>query len=539
MSTETIDLVSAERVYLNTIKGQVLDTLDAPISSVRVKIRSEVIYTDENGRFEIVDVMISSTGEFISATHPDYYDGGIRVYANAPITQTVNINLVPRGASQNFSNEQGATLKVADLAEVTIPSNTFLANGQLYEGMVSLEVYLVNPNTSDSYNKRLQVFETYESSAIENKIQKSNLSSIFYIEAQDQNGNLLTVSPDKKVKALVSTYGAPNTNDAKLFSFDEEIGFWKAEDEVFDNGEYFEIELSHFSWWGVGSEMAASDLCITFTNVNEQEGHSAVISNTLGKVLFISGITYGAEMCFPVPADEIIEIRVFNTCFKEIFSISTTSASDGLKSETIDVESITRPSQLIEIHVVDCNNTTLEDSVTIYFVTDLSLDSIGRGVGTFDLLLDECFRPEEITIQVVQDVGITQYSYAETIMLNDNQDQYNIQIVACQDVMPLDGHLTINGITYSKVTARQNPQETLIIASEGDDEVVIGFDGFEIGTFPGRVISFKSNVFCEGKVSIGHYGEIGDFIEGNFEIPADEALGCEHITGDFRAMREN
>jgi len=493
--------------------------------------------TDEEGKFIIIDVMIPSTGEFISATHPEYYDGGTRVYATAPITQTVQINLVSRGITHNFTNAQGATLKVADLTEVTIPTNAFWSKDQLYEGMVTLEVYTVNPNESESYNKRLQVFEIYEATSSE-KILKSDLSSMMYIEAYDDDDNILNVAPDKKIEISLPTYGYSEESTPLLFSFNEEMGFWNSEDEARIDGNQYIIELSHFSWWGVGSKKTATDLCITFTNVDPKDDHLFTVSTTAGKVLQLGGVNYGQGICFPALADETLEIRIFNACFTEIFGTSVTTAVQGETNVTIDVESQPTYEYLIEIEVVDCDFTTLQDTVTIFYATDLSIDSLDKGVGTFELTLNECFKPSEIALIAVQDLGNVQYTFAEQIVLKETQNQYNIQIVACQDVMPLDGHLTINGITYSMVVARRNPQETLIIATEGDDEVVIGFDGFEPGTHAGRVISYKENVFCEGKVSIGHYGEIGDYVEGTFEIPSNPSLGCEPITGDFRAMRD-
>ncbi|MDG2449305.1 MAG: hypothetical protein P8M34_06690, partial [Saprospiraceae bacterium] len=430
-----------------------------------------------------------------------------------------------------------ATLKVADLTEVTIPTNAFWSKDQVYEGMVTLEVYTVNPNETQSYNKRLQVFEIYEANSFE-KILKSDLSSMMYIEAYDANGNILNVGPDKKIEVSIPTYGNSVEDTPLLFSFNEEMGFWNSEDEARIDGNQYTVELSHFSWWGVGSKKTATDLCITFTNVDPKVDHLFTVSTTAGKVLQLGGVNYEEAICFPALADETLEIRIYNSCFTEIFGTSVTTEMQGETNVTIDVESSTAQEYLIEIEVVDCDYATLQDTVTIFYVTDLSIDSLDKGVGTFDLTLDECFKPSEIAFIAIQDIGNVQYTFTEQVNLSEAQVQYNIQIVACQDVMPLDGHLTINGITYSKVVARRNPQETLIIATEGDDEVVIGFDGFETGTHPGRVISFKENVFCEGKVSIGHYGEIGDFVEGEFEIPSNPALGCEPITGDFRAMRE-
>ena len=538
VSTETIDLISAERIYLNTIKGQVLDTLGQPIPSVSIEMADETVMTDEEGKFIIIDVMISSLGEFISATHPEFYDGGTRVYATAPITQTVQINLVPRGITQNFSNAQGATLKVADLTEVTVPANTFLANGQIYDGMVTLEVYTVNPNEMESFNKRLQVFEILEATSVENSILKSDFSSIMYIEAYDDSGEILTIGQGKKVKVNMPTYGASDHDNPVLYSFNEEIGFWYGEDNVIKHDGKYEVELPHFSWWGVGDQKVSSDLCITFTNVDESSDHLYTVSTTTGKVLQLGGVNYNEPTCFPAFANEILEVRVYNACFTEIYATSITTAAEGETNISIDVESVDEQGYLIEIEVVDCDFTPFQDTVTIFYTTDLSLDSLDRGIGTFDLQLDECFQSDQISFIAVHDNGNISYTYAEQVILNRNQSQYNIQIVACQDVMPLDGQMTINGVTYSEVRARQNPQETLIIATDGENEFVLGFDGFEIGTFPGRLVSFGTNVFCEGKVEVGHYGEVGDYIEGAFEIPDNPALGCERLTGNFRAKRE-
>ena len=535
ISTESVDVVGAERVYLNTIIGQVLDTIGAPVPSALIEVEDQTTMTDSEGRFTIVDVMIPSSGAFVSATHLDYYEGGTRVYATAPITQTIQINLVPKGISSNFSNSQGATLEVDNLAKVIIPQDAFIKDNVTYQGMVTLEVYLVNPNSAESFDKRIQVFESYNKNS-ESKIQKSDLASIMYIEAYDDEGKTLNIDPNRKVRVSLPSYGTSNSI-AELYSFNEEIGFWILENEAEINGDFFEVELDHFSWWGIGSSQIATDLCITFITEIPENGHYFTISNPKGRVIQSGAVNYNEEICFLAPMDEELEVRVFSECFLPIFGTAIFS-SPGEPNLTIEVLRDGTQGYLIEIEVVDCDITHFQDSVTVYYSTELSIDSLGRGIGTFDLSLDECFLPQTVSIIVQQDLGNTTYTFTEQVDIVPGQSQYNIQVVACQDVMPEEGQLTINGITFFNVVGRKNPQETLIIASEGDEEVIIGFDGFEEGTFPGRVVSFGTNVFCEGKVTVDFYGEVGDYIRGTFSIPEDASLACEPIEGEFIAFRE-
>ena len=538
ISTETIDIMSAERAYLNTIKGNVVDTLGDPISSVIIELGATSIMTDGGGNFELVDVVIPESGIFISASHDTYYEGGIRVYANAPLTQVVQISLVPKGATDSFNNDEGATVDVQGVGKVVVPSNSFSKSGQPYNGLVVLEVYLVDPGASENFNKRIQVFESLDLT-FGTDIMKSDFVSMMYIKAYDEEGNELQVSPDKEVSVQFPTYDSDLSDQIELFSFDKNIGFWKSEGNAENvNGSYYLANLKHFSWWGIGTQKKSSTLCLSFLSDTVRVNDVFTISKTNGSIVYFGGVNYESESCFPVPEGDNLEVRVFNSCLIEIAAASVDAVIGDMASATIVVDPSGVQGYTIIGEVVDCDITLLEDEVKVYYSTDLSIDSLGTFLGNFEIALDPCFQPQDIFIGIEHKVGNMSYTFGEVVVISPSQTEYNIQIVACQDVMPEDGHLTINGVTFNNVIGRQNPQETLIITKDQIPEIIIGIDGFENGTFPARVINFQGNIFCEGTAEITHYGEIGDFIEGTINIPAMESLGCEALTGDFIAKRE-
>lgn len=539
-SSETIEFVNPERLYLGTIEGQVVDTLGDPIAAVVISMEGHTVMSDNDGRFTLLDVQIPETGRFISAVHPTHLEGGIRVYANAPTTQKVTISLVPNGITESFTNEQGVTLNVRDLAKVTIPSNTFLKNEKSYSGMVTLEVYLVNPKELRSNNKRIQVFESLDINT-QSEILKSDLASMMYIKATDLDGQELSIAPDKSVSIELPTYGNIINDGLELFSFDSDIGFWTTDGMAENvNNDHYKANLEHFSWWGVGIQKKASTLCIEFVADTPGEDELFTVNTTNGSVVYLGHVTYDAPICFPVPEGDQLEVRVVSSCFIEITTASLPPASSGDNRATVQIPASAHIGYTIRGEVLDCDFTPFMDDVTIYYHTDLSSDSIENVVGAFEISLDPCFVPQDLLVVASHRAGNITYTFTPSglVPIDPSKREYDIQIVACQDVIPEDGVLTIDGITYFNAIVRQNPQETVIIANNGTDEIILGIDGLSEGQYPARVIHSRSNAFCEGQAEITHYGNVGDIVSGTLEIEENTQLGCSQMSGTFRAIRE-
>ncbi len=526
---------SPEKIYLNEIRGLVIDTLGMPISEVEIKVNDKITYTDENGKFVVSDVPIGEQGSYISATHLAYLKGGIRIYGADQLSINTTIVLVPVGITYSFSSsESQEIIDPSGVSLSTVPSN-FLRDNIEYDGEVNVNIYWVNHKAPQGIPYGLQVFDAFIDNQTE--FDKINSFSTAYISVTDQNGIPLDIKPESPIKVFFPTNDeADNATSADLLSFNENLGLWIKEGQANYTGNGYEAFLNHFSWWSVATTEESTELCIDF-NLNmgpANEDNIFIISKSDGSVIHIGGVDYNSDVCLLIPIEQPFIIEVFTSCLVSTYKRGFEGSA--LEGEQVVVTIESEPmGYVINGNVSDCFENPLSQEVDLYYNTELSQDFYGKVTDDFTITLDPCFESEYFFVSAVDPISGA-VANVEVAIVPDILE-YSVGLTFCDYSSDIASEFRIGDTYYGEeIIGRQNPQETVIIAEENSaTPIILGIDGFDTGTFSARLLDNRGNG-CEGTATITTYGEVGELIEGTFIM--DESAMCPGYTGSFIAIRE-
>ncbi len=542
LETNTLDssIAEPEQLYVNQISGVVTDTAGFAIENVEISIVGATTLTDAEGKFELKDVTLGQYGSYLSAERNGYYETGIRLYGAESLSLYTTLTLVPKKGDYVFENSQGAEVQDPSGLKANFPAGTFQKDGTPYDGSVYVNIFWVAPNNINTYDHKVQVYESITADQ-QYPYHKPALSSIAYISVTDASGRPLDVDPEQPVEVIFpaehQTSNDALVEEVTLLSLNENIGLWVEEGTAINTGAGYRALLPHFSWWCIATIRSSADLCISFSDLtaestSRERGDLFLISETDGAIVHAGVIDYEHEVCIPIPQETQLEIRAYNNCFSEIGAWRYAGTAESTDQLSIEIEA--RPTMINLSGLIDPCTDETGHYVDIYYSTELSQDYWGRTDLRFDIALDACYTSEILYITAVD--SFSNITRSVTVDLNELSSLDNIVIDLCS-LSTGSGYIEYNGRSYENVIARAQPEETLIIHNEQTGNgLLLGFDGHTTGTFEGRLFG-QSGEICEGQVTITKYGDIGDTIEGTYEMPANE-LGCEGATGSFVALRE-
>ena len=360
-----------------------------------------------------------------------------------------------------------------------------------------------------------------------------------YITVLDENGNKLEVDPDMPIPVTfpaneIAQLDAAQT-DQKLLSYDPNIGFWKEEGSANYDGSNFVAEVTHFSWWSIGTKSNAVEYCYEFIGDQTEISNSLLytLTKTDGTIVKVGSIKLNDQECLFTESDVQLELRVYSSCFKEVY-VQTINPSQVSGTDLINLE-IDNQAIVITGQIKNCNREIISDSVQIVYSTELSQDMLGLIQEDFTINLDACFTSEFLFVSALREGMVQGTAEVEVVA---GQTEYTIDLLLC-NTAPNSGTLVLDDQVFGDVIARQNPEETLIIAGDKNEpQILLAFDGFGVGSFEARLIDNRAN-FCDGTVEVTEYGEIGDVITGTYTSNSDDTSGnCAYRTGSFTAVRE-
>ena len=541
IDTPLVEKFEPSLAYLNEIQGIVTDSLGAAIPNVRVRIEGLETSTDSEGRFILFQIPVAQYGSYLDVSKNGFYDTGIRIYPNSALKLNTVIIMVEKDKAFSFDSNAGAQLVHRTGLSMDIAPNSFVKNGNVYLGQVHINIFWVNPSDLNSFRQHIQVYESIIRDQINPPYRKPNFLSTAYISVTDETGAPLDVAPNLPIEVR---FPDPNNDistssshpEVQLLSFAEEKGLWIEEGSAFKEDDSYRAQLTHFSWWTIAYTQSGTELCIDFntTTSGAANDHLFTVSKTDGTIVFLGGVNYEAPTCIPIPLDEHLEIRVYNYCFQLLGSFPYEGTNAESANLTIDINS--EGTVVIEGKVLGCDGLPYGSPVEIIYSTDRSQDNLGTFTNIFEISLDPCFAHDILYI-IARDDQKDIIGASEVNLLNLSSSRISTNITLCGNQLS-DGSLTLDGITYDNAVARKNKDETLIIVqTDKEPAILIGIDGFEVGTFTARLLDQKGNI-CEGTATITQYGEVGETIEGTISTPMNDSIACPGYEASFKAVRE-
>lgn len=547
----------------SSVSGFVTNESDAVVEGATVQAGGVTTTTDKYGYFSIRNVQVVKNAAVVTVTKAGYFNGIKTFIADAGHAGFFRIKLLPKTTSGSFDAAAGGMVTLTNGLSITFPANAIrLASGGSYSGQVNVAAQWLNPSAEDIIRTMPGDLRGLDTDGFMRVLTSYGMSAT---ELTGAGGELLQIADGKK--AAVSFPIPPGANASApatipLWHFNETNGLWIEEGSATKTGSAYVGEVSHFSWWNC--DLPNATVPLTFDVV---DGSGNPVGGVYVNIVATSNNSWShaggytdstGHVSILVTANTQYTLSVYGDCgswnnptYTQDFSVGTTAVNLG------DL-TLTGPSIATVSGTVECNGSPLSNA---YVVMKQGLFTHRYPVntdGTYSFTHTLCSGNATVTF------------VAENLSTLQGGDPITYTLVAGNNTIPVLGacvnsieqfiNYTVNSSNYAiaypsdSIIHYVNTQSTPPISyvyggsntgtSPQGSTASFSFDQAGIGTgtsqpllsFFSSQINDSTNVTGTPVVHITEYGNVGEFISGNFDCTIS-GINTYTVTCNFRVRR--
>lgn len=518
--TTVIDTMEPAIFYRITVEGIVSDAEGNPIIDATVHFDGKDESTDSLGYFKLEDVEASSQGTWLKATAMGFLTTGKRIDVLFSGEYHVTIVMNEEPSTTTFTASEGTTLSVDDIASVTLNSTAYTLDGLAYLGDVHVKAMALSPD-----NPRLADLMPGDLIGLNNENQIMGLQSygMVYVDLSDGSGNEVQISSGNSASftmEIPANIQGVAPSEVPLWHFDEDSGYWIEEGMAKRNGNSYEAEVSHFSWWNIDIPLGEmTTVCLTIQDASS--GSPLPFANVEVSVDdFLIGFLLTNEdgvICEQFPMGTSIQLTVYNECGTPQDKTSIGPFTESDNNATVDFQYYSGSEISISGNFENCNGDAIVASYAVltsgFDRTPISIQSDG----SFELLFS-CSSPgKELSITALD--SESQMIGTSSFVIQENVTEYAETVDVCGSSTFFVYNNGSEDQFYSDCIVVQNPNEIIIACN--NNTCLFGIEGTTVGQFNGAIS-------CDIPVTDVNYTitELDTYISGSFEK--------NDINGNFR-----
>ncbi len=543
-----------------TVTGKVVDNNNNAVAGATVKAGTNTTTTDNRGLFRFNNIQLDKYSAVVTVEKSGFFKG-YRVFSASPNnTNFVKLKLVPKTLIGSVDAVAGGSVNLPDNSKITLPASGVVvrSNNQSYSGSVKVYASVIDPTSADISQI---VPGSFQGTDADNNRVTLKSYGMLAVELEGNSGEQLQIATGKTAKlrfiipsSLRST--APAT--IPLWSVDETSGLWKQEGSATKGTDYYEGDVSHFSFWNC--DVSSQTVFLEMTIVTA-EGPLSHVQVKLTRSNGASSYGYtdsSGHVGGLVPKNETLTLEVLNTCNQAISTQTVGPFSTNTNLGTITVTISPLNTLQITGSVVNCSNQPVTNgNVLVYFEGQLYNRPVNNG--SFSLTITRCSNSTAAVEVVAVDNVANQQSTspwsgsASTGTINTGA------LSACGISSVSFINYSVDGSNYSLSTATPgdsirfygsgssgtNQTATAIFgyrASQPNMNISFYTQGAAVGTFPINLLSVNqydsASIVTPFNINITTYGLPGQFIEGNLTGQIRDISNNLHtVAATFRVRR--
>lgn len=446
---------STNSTFKGTIQGNVLDESSKPASGVRIQIGNTIIQTDARGLFHINNAILNSSATMVSAEKDGYFKA-FRVFSATSGANHVTIKLIKRNLAGRINASAGGAITLANGTKVTLPaSGVVKASGsQPYSGDINVYASYIDPTATD-------IATTVPGSMLaKDKDGKEVILKSFgmlAVELQSAAGEKLQIASGKTatlVMPIPATLIAEAPASIPLWFVNEQTGIWNEEGNAVKNGNNYEGEVKHFTYWNCdlpGPTVSLSATFLTPHGIPMVQAHVVIrIANASASGAAVHGNTDSlGQINGPVPANVPLILQIVDPCNKPIYSqnIGQLTANTNLGVISVSLTSAGNSVVTLKGKLLNCSNAAVTKGYAIlYYDNSLRYLSVNNN-GEFNTVFTRCqTTPLTCEIQGVDENSQQQGAIVNVTFTSPVTDAGNI--LACGTSSTEYINYTIDGVQY-------------------------------------------------------------------------------------------
>lgn len=541
------------------LSGKVIDENNAAVIGATVRAGGNIATTDNRGLFSFINIQMDKFASMVTVEKPGYFKGIRTFSASNNSTNFVKLKLITKTLTGNIDATSGGSVNLPDNSRITINASSVVvkATSQPYSGSIKVFAAVIDPTAND-------IAEIMPGSFQANDANNNRVLLVSYgmlaVELEGSSGEQLQIAAGKTAKlrfTIPASLRSSASATIPLWSIDETSGLWKQEGSATKTSDYYEGDVSHFSFWNcdiniptvyleltvVTSEGPLPFTRVKITRVNSGGSSSGYTSST-GHV---GGL---------VPKNEPLLLEIMNTCNQVVHTQNIAALNSNKDLGTITVSPTVQYSVQISGSAVNCSNQPVTNgNALIYFEGHLYTKAITNG--SFSATITRCSNNSANVEVVVVDNTASQQSitWASTATTGAiNTGVLNACGISTNSYInyTLDGtNFSINsGTAGDSITTASSAGGTqnynfidAFKTAQPNVKIRISSSAGAVGTFP--LLEFTVNQYnsitlvTPFNITYTTYGVPGQFIEGNFTGQFRETANnnLHSISASFRVRR--
>lgn len=541
-----------------SVKGFITDENGNAVENASIKGGGVTVTTDAYGYFKINTASFAKSAGFIQASKAGYFTGYRTFLPVAGKETFIRLQLIPKTAIATLDASAGGTVSITSGATITLPANAVViaSNNNPYSGTVNIAAHWLDPSDMRTTSLTMPGDLTGVDSA--GHLNVLQTFGMLAVELTGSNGELLQVAAGKKAALhfpIPSSLTGAAPVSIPLWYFDESKGVWKQEGRAVKNGNSYDGEVGHFSFWNC--DIGYSPISFTVQIVDSELHPLANVEISITGSEFSSfnhgctdssGFIYGRV---PANSNLVIAVNIIGPCNQKVDAITINTVNEPIDLGTLKVD-MREYGAVLQGNVIKCNGSPVTDGYVM--VTGLGNNSIIEiKNGSFSVAGSFCPGASANFIAFDRETSLRSIVQAHSLVSGIN----NIgELEACtasiaENNIHIEFTGPINPITYTLpqylfggnfYVANDSTSINTIDLLNGSQQVLqFSFTGPAApGTYPlsnnsitlnGQVIIYYAPV----SVTVTNYGLVGQFITGNFGGLAN--IG-ENVYVNFNVQRD-
>ena len=543
------------------VTGKVVDNNNNAVAGATVKAGSNTTTTDSRGLFRFNNIQLDKYSAVITVEKTGFFQGYRVFSASANNTNFVKLKLVPKTLIGSIDAAIGGSVTLTDNSKITLPASGVVvrSTSQSYTGSVKVYAAVIDPTSADISQI---VPGSFQGTDANNYRVTLTSFGMLAVELEGNSGEQLQIATGKTARlrfTIPSSLRSTAPATIFLWSVDETTGLWKQEGSATKGADYYEGDVSHFSFWNC--DVSSQTVFLEMTIVTA-EGPLSHVQVKLTRPNGSSSYGYtdsSGHVGGQVPKNEALTLEVLNTCNQAIYTqnIGPFSANTNLGTITVTIA----PINTLQITgtAVNCSNQPVTSgNVLVYFEGHLYNRPINNG--NFSLTITRCSNSTGPVEVVAVDNVANQQSNSPWTGSASTGTVNTGTISACGVSSVGFINYSVDGTNYSLSTATPGDSITNYgSGTSGTNQTATGLSGFRIGQ-PTVKINFSTQGAAVGtftlqylsvnqydsitlvtpfNINITTYGAPGQFIEGNFTGQIREILNnnLHTVSATFRVRR--
>ncbi len=548
----------------SSVSGYVTDEMDAAVQGATVQVGGTSTTTDKYGYFAVSNVQVVKNAAVVTVIKPGYFNG-IKTYIAAPgKSGFFRIKLLPKTTQGNFDAATGGTVTLTNGLSISFPANAVkLASGGTYTGQVTVAAQWLNPTSSDVIKTMPGDLRGLDALGFMRVLTSYGMSAT---ELTGAGGELLQIDSASGIKATITfpipaAMGSSAPATIPLWHFNEANGLWIEQGSATKSGSNYVGEVSHFSWWNC--DLPNATVPLTFNVVNQ---NGDPVSNVFVDIVPTSPNSWShaggytdstGHVGILVTANTSYTLSVYAECSVWGSPAYTQNFSVGTDAVNLGNVVITGPSVAVVSGTVECNGSPLSNA---YVVMRQGYNNYRYPVnadGSYSFTTTLCSSNTSVTL-IAENLGTMQSGDPVTTTLVAGNNTVPA-LGACVNSIEQFINYTINstsfGIAYPADTLTHfvNMQTTPPISyiyggtANGSAGDYVNFSFEQGGIAVGAALPLLSfyatqttdSVSISGTplVNITEYGNVNEFIAGNFTCTLTGTSTTYNVTCNFRVRR--